>query len=147
MTQSGKYLSSRLSRDMIEHSLDTLLIIRSVSKGVSKKGSEFARITISDRTATVEAMVWDVKELDIMDTACEVYRGLIEVGTYHDTLSYTLRAISRTSEKAEDYIQFAPSYNVAKKRLSELLKVLDGTVYGEITLCVLTPFQQEVPHF
>jgi 3'-5' exoribonuclease len=99
------------------------------SRRETKAGKPFLTLTLSDRTGTIEAKVWDDAErLDEMVAADDVVGVRARVGSYQDKLQLTISVMQPVEVGDDDLEVFLPASPRDRQQMCRELDALVATV-------------------
>ena len=129
-------------------SLVCLLLLNQMVKGVTSNGAPYLSMSLQDKSGTIEAKMWDVKEetLNLVESG-KVYKFKFDVLKYRNALQLRVNEISAVDQSnydIRDYVSTAPiSDEQLKTRIREAILHVENPVYRTLLNKLFTQYQNE----
>lgn len=129
--------------------IQTSLLITQLTKGVTTSGAPYASFNLSDKSGTIEAKLWDVKEdqLEGVDGG-KVVSISAEVLKYRNALQlrlYSIQKMDPADYKAEDYVRSSHLSQIQMKtKLDEILSSMSDVIYHDICSAIILEFEDRL---
>jgi len=118
--------------------INTSLLITQLTKGVTTNGAPYVSLTLQDKTASIEAKLWDAKDEQLESmTAGKVIQVSGEVLKYRNVLQLRLFSVAKLSEGEYDPAEYVVSSSLSveamKTSIDKTLASLKDPIYRDIT--------------
>ncbi len=124
------------------------LLVSAVVKGVTSNGAPYLSMTLQDKSSTIEAKMWDVKEdlLNSIETG-KIYNFKFDVLKYKNALQLRVTAINEIDQKNYNIREFVAACPIPldelKSKVHDAIVSVKNTVYRTILTKLFTNVQNE----
>jgi len=131
--------------------IDCALLVSQVTQGVTTSGSPYLSVVLQDRTGTIEAKLWDVKE----NQAALIKPGAIlqvvgEVLKYRNTLQLRINNVFEVKEPLEldDFVEKSDvPIEELKSKIAKAIESIEDPVYHGITKEIFKRYHKDFFEF
>lgn len=121
-------------KDLQEHmKLIQPLLVKDVKNGTTNKGAPYLSMTLQDKTGTIDAKFWDVKEQDIKTIQTgKICMFQFEVLLYKDNLQLRVNRVEQVDETSIDLEQFVISSSHSEQERRQSLEAMIASIQNPI---------------
>lgn len=123
-------------------------LVNQLVKGVTSNGAPYLSMTLQDRSGTIEAKMWDVKE-EILAKAesGKIYEFRFEVLKYRNALQFRIndmRVTDQSNYNIRDFVSSAPvALETLKNKIHDAVYSVKNPIYRAILMKLFTEYQND----
>lgn len=138
---SKKYISEFKEKDSIK----TMMLIKSITNGVTTTGAPYMSVSLQDKTGSIEGKLWDVKP----DQASNIVAGRIglvsaEVLLYRGNLQLRIHSIGPVDQQDVDYGDFVAESPVPKEVLRQKIGDAVASIHNDVLHTIVKAIMDEI---